>query len=223
MNLNMDFSKRIIINTNGMDWTPSPLAGVSRKALSRGGEESGHATSIVKYEPGARFDRHHHHLGEEILVLEGIFSDETGDYGPGSYIRNPDGSSHAPFSNEGCVIFVKLQQFEREDNARVYIDTKSEPWRQGQGNLNVMPLHEFQGQSTALVKWPAGERFQAHRHFHGEEILVLTGAFRDEYGSYPARSWIRSPHMSEHQPFVEEETIILVKVGHLPGVSHATF
>ncbi|NMU83859.1 cupin, partial [Vibrio parahaemolyticus] len=50
----------------------------------------------------------------------------------------------------------------------------------------------------------------------GEEIFVLSGEFRDELGTYPALSWIRSPHMSEHFPFVEQETIIWVKTGHLP-------
>ena len=78
-----------------------------------------------------------------------------------------------------------------------------------------MPLHEHKGESVALVKWPAGEKFQPHTHFGGEEILVLSGEFIDEHGRYPAGSWIRSPHMSQHCPFVEQETVILVKVGHL--------
>jgi anti-sigma factor ChrR (cupin superfamily) len=43
-------------------------------------------------------------------VLEGTFSDEQGDYPAGSYVRNPVGSRHAPFSREGCTIFVKLHQ-----------------------------------------------------------------------------------------------------------------
>jgi anti-sigma factor ChrR (cupin superfamily) len=45
---------------------------------------------------------------------------------------------------------------------------------------------------------------------------VIRGTFRDEYGDYPAGSWIRSPHLSEHHPRVNEETLILVKTGHLP-------
>ena len=145
-----------------------------------------------------------------------MFSDESGDYAAGSYLRNPPGSSHAPFSVNGCVIFVKLQQFDPRDLASVQIDTKTAPWQPGQGGLQVMPLHAFEGQQTALVKWPAGEKFQRHSHFGGEEILVLSGVFRDEHGSYPQHTWIRSPHLSEHFPFVEEETLIWVKVGHLP-------
>ena len=45
---------------------------------------------------------------------------------------------------------------------------------------------------------------------------MLSGEFIDEQGRYPEGTWLRSPHMSEHHPFVEQETIILVKVGHLP-------
>ncbi|MGH1462711.1 MAG: cupin domain-containing protein [Neptuniibacter sp.] len=213
--LNMDFTQRVIINTHEMEWLPSPAKGVERKPLAREDKESGHATSIVRYAPDSKFAEHFHPNGEEIYVLEGVFSDETGDYPAGSYIRNPPGSSHAPFSKEGCVIFVKLEQFSPDDSETVRINTSKAQWLPGQGKLEVMPLHSFETQHTALVKWPAGERFIPHSHFGGEEVLVLSGTFIDEFGRYPAGSWIRSPHMSEHCPFVEEETIILVKTGHL--------
>jgi len=214
--LNMDFSQRVVIETHSMAWLPSPAKGVERKPLARADAESGHATSIVRYEKGARFNSHPHPYGEEILVLEGVFSDEHGDYPAGTYIRNPHGSTHAPFSDNGCTLFVKLHQFSLDDQKTVRIDTTSTTWLPGQGNLEVMPLHSFEHEHTALVKWPAGERFLPHKHFGGEEILVLSGTFCDEYGQYPTGSWLRSPHMSEHFPFVEEETIIWVKTGHLP-------
>jgi len=214
--LNMDFSKHVIINTHEMDWLPSPAKGVERKPLAREDKESGHATSIVRYAAGSRFSSHPHPFGEEILVLDGVFSDETGDYPAGTYIRNPPGSSHAPFSENGCTLFVKLDQFPQGDDQTVRVDTQSTPWLPGQGGLEVMPLHSFEGEHTALVKWPENERFLPHRHFGGEEILVLSGTFRDEHGDYPTLTWLRSPHMSEHYPFVKEETIIWVKTGHLP-------
>lgn len=72
--------------------------------------EFGHTTSIVKYDPGSRFAQHHHPMGEEIFVLQGVFSDESGDYPAGTYLRNPPGSYHSPFSDQGCIIFVKLNQ-----------------------------------------------------------------------------------------------------------------
>ena len=210
--LNLDFSQAVFINSHLQPWQESPMAGVWRKRLAREEAERGHATSIVKYEAGASFSSHPHPLGEEIFVLEGVFSDETGDYPAGSYIRNPEGFEHAPFSKEGCVIFVKLHQFQSNDRQQVRIDTQNGEWLPGNGNLRVMPLHQYSdgvmNESTALVFWPAGERFQPHRHFGGEEILVISGEFIDEYNRYPAGSWLRSPHLSTHNPYVEQDTLI---------------
>ena len=214
--LNMNFSERVVIDTQQQPWLPSPAQGVWRKPLEREAKESGHTSSIVKYDAGSQFATHKHPLGEEIFVLEGVFSDENGDYPTGSYLRHPPGSQHAPFSHEGCVILVKLNQFDPRDLDVVKMNTQQTEWLQGIGGLQVMPLHEFEHEHTALVKWPKGETFQPHRHFGGEEILVLSGKFQDEQGEYPRHTWIRSPHMSGHFPFVEEETIILVKTGHLP-------
>ncbi len=213
--LNMDFSKYITIHSDTQAWQSSPMPGVDRKPLARAGIESGHATSIVRYAPESRFNTHSHPKGEEIFVLSGVFSDEHGDYPAGTYIRNPAGTSHAPFSDDGCVLFVKLCQFADGDTQSVRINTNTTPWRPGQGGLQVMPLHQFEGEGCALVKWPAGERFQPHRHFGGEEIFVLSGTFMDEHGQYPTGTWIRSPHLSQHHPYVEEETVIWVKTGHL--------
>ena len=213
--LNMDFNRRVVVDPASLDWQQSPSGGVLRKPLAREEAERGHATSIVRYEPGSSFPRHEHPLGEEILVLDGTFSDETGDYGPGTYLRNPPGSGHAPGSEEGCTLFVKLHQMNPEDQGVVRLDTRQAPWQPGIGGLEVMPLHAFGTEHVALVRWPAGERFQPHRHHGGEEILVLSGEFIDEHGRYPAGTWIRSPHGSMHQPWVEQDTIIWVKTGHL--------
>ncbi|MBU2873943.1 cupin domain-containing protein [Marinobacter salexigens] len=105
--LNMDFDQRVVIRTSEQEWLPSPASGVARKPLAREDAESGHATSIVRYEPGASFSRHEHPLGEEILVLEGVFSDETGDYPEGTWIRSPHLSEHHPFVDQETVIWVK--------------------------------------------------------------------------------------------------------------------
>ena len=82
--------------------------------------------------------------------------------------------------------------------------------------LSVLPLSEFGSQHTALVRWAPGTRFNAHRHHGGEEIYVLDGVFEDEFGRYPAGTWIRSPHLSAHRPFSDEGCTIFVKTGHLP-------
>ena len=216
-NLNSDFTQRVVSHAADAQWLPSPLPGVERRMLDRVGAEVARATSIVRYLPGARFARHVHGGGEEILVLEGVFSDERGDYPAGTYLRNPPGSAHAPFSRDGCVLFVKLWQFAAQDLKPVCLNTRTEAWRHGMVHgLQVMPLHEYGGVSTALVQWAPHTAFNLHHHPGGEEILVLDGLFRDDAGNYPQESWLRSPCFSQHAPFTGAEgALIYVKVGHL--------
>ncbi|WP_232455143.1 cupin domain-containing protein [Oceanisphaera avium] len=185
--------------------------------LDRVGEEVARATSIVRYAPNAGYSSHTHDGGEEILVLEGVFSDEHGDYPAGSYLRNPPGSRHQPYTLSGCTLLVKLWQFSDTDRLQVNIETQTSLWQPGAvTGLSVMPLHEHNGVNTALVRWAPYTQFSAHTHVGGEEILVLEGVFHDEFGSYPADSWIRSPCYSRHAPFTEQEgALIYVKVGHL--------
>lgn len=213
--LNMDFSKMACLLAKDQDWVKSPADGVSRIHLEREAAESGHTTSFVKFEAGSFFPQHVHIQGEEIYVLEGVFSDEHGDYPAGSYLRNPPGSQHTPFTKEGCTLFVKLEQFQKDDTQKIVLGPEDQQWQQGIGNLKVLSLHVHKTESTALVHWPANEVFQPHTHWGGEEIVVISGKFIDEFGEYPAGSWLRSPHMSQHFPKVEKETLILVKVGHL--------
>lgn len=217
MNLNDDFSRRVVQRASDAAWTASPLPGVDRRMLDRVGGEVARATSVVRYAPGSRFDRHVHGGGEEVLVLEGVLSDESGDHPAGTYLRNPPGTSHAPFSREGCVLLVKLWQFAAGDTATVRIDTGSATWRPGVvPGLSVLPLHSHDGVDTALVRWAPDTRFQTHTHPGGEEIFVLEGLFRDEAGDYPALSWLRSPRWSRHTPFTGPQgALIYVKVGHL--------
>jgi len=213
--LNLDLDQSVVVETAALPWSDSRADGVVRKALEREQAESGRATSIVQFEPGSRFPPHTHALGEEILVLDGVFSDDTGDYPAGTYLRNPPGSRHAPHSDPGCTLFVKLEQFAPDDRERVVVDTRLASFQPGIGGLRVLHLHSFGSQHMALVHWPARERFQPHRHWGGEEILVLSGEFIDEHGRYPTGTWIRSPHHSQHNPWVEQETLIYVKTGHL--------
>lgn len=215
MNLNSDFDQRVVQSAHDAVWTPSPLPGVERRMLDRIGAELARATSIVRYAAGSRFERHVHGGGEEIFVLDGVFSDEHGDYPAGTYLRNPPGTSHAPFSRGGCTLFVKLWQFAADDLEPVRVDTSKAAWHPGLvPGLSVLPLHEHDGVSTALVRWAPHTRFNTHMHPGGEEILVLAGVFRDEHGEYAAGTWLRSPRGSRHTPYTGAEgALIYVKVG----------
>lgn len=213
--LNMDFDRPVVIDTGAMDWEMSPSPGVWRKPLARVAAEHGHTTSVVRYEPGSNFAPHAHPLGEEIFVLDGTFADDHGEYPAGTYLRNPPGSTHSPCSDDGCVLLVKLDQFDPEDLDPVCIDTNRQPWLPGDGRLEIMLLHDFGYESVVLQKWPASARARPHRHFGGEEIFVISGALYDEYGEYPAGTWLRLPHGSEHCPYVLDETVVWLKNGHL--------
>ena len=215
MDINADYSKRIVINHHDLPWIPSPVSGIDRRMLDRTGDEIAKATSIVRYQPGAHFPTHTHELGEEIFVLDGLFSDEAGDYPAGTFIMNPPGSSHSPFSKTGCILFVKLRHLGSDQQQREVVSTATDTWYPGMvPGLSVMPLMR-QGIGSTLVRWAPQTYFNPHRHYGGEEIFVVNGVFEDEHGRYPAGSWIRSPHMSAHQPYSKEGCTIFVKTGHL--------
>lgn len=216
MQLHADLRKRVVIHQDELDWTLSPVPGIERRMLERMGDEVARATSIVRYLPGSQFTSHEHELGEEILVLEGQFSDETGTYDAGTYIKNPPGSSHSPFTETGCLLFVKLRHLHADDEQAQVVDTRTATWHPGlvQG-LTVLPLSEFQTTHTAMVRWAPHTYFNLHRHYGGEEIFVVDGVFEDEHGRYPTGTWIRSPHLSVHKPYSVEGCTIFVKTGHL--------
>ncbi len=216
MKIHADLHQRAVVNSADLPWVDSPMPGVQRRMLERDGEEVARATSIVRYAPGSYFSAHTHNGGEEFIVLEGVFSDEHGDFGPGTYVRNPVGSSHTPYSKDGATILVKLWQMAPGDQTQVTIDTHQAQWAPGLvDGLKVLPLHTYGSENVALVKWAPGTTFQTHRHWGGEEIFVLEGTFADDHGVYPQGTWLRSPHGSVHTPYSEAGCLIYVKTGHL--------
>lgn len=204
--MNDNYETRALINTNDLEWENTQNKGIYKKLLSKKEDEE---TSILKIEESSKLNNNSKINSVEIFVLEGIYKNEFGEFKSGTYLNLPNENEAFVSSNTGCVIFRKENCDKGVEN--IIIDTNSTPWLKGQGNLEVMPLYT----QTALVKWPQNERFIPHKHWGGEEIFVLKGRFMDEHGIYPKGSWIRSPHLSTHFPFVEEETIIFVKTGHL--------
>src|SRR5947208_1578219 len=151
--VNADFSRRVVIATDEMPWIPSPQAGVERRMLDRIGGEVARATSLVRYAAASSFPAHEHALGEEFLVLSGVFSDEHGDYPAGTYVRNPPHSRHTPHTVPGCTILVKLRQMPPAESKRLVIDTSSAGWEAaGQPGLARLALHEVAGGESVAME-----------------------------------------------------------------------
>lgn len=193
MDLNADFSKRVSVHAAEMPWVASPMAGVSRRMLDRIGDEVARATSIVRYDPGSHFSAHVHTGGEEFLVLEGVFQDEHGDYPVGTYVRNPPQSRHTPGSEPGCVILVKLWQFDLEDRCEVRIEAAHERSIEQALGVTRVPLHTDPREDVGIETWAPG----CERHLGndgGLEVFVIEGGFDESGEGFARHSWLRLPH-----------------------------
>ncbi len=213
-----------IVHTDALPWVPSPSPGVERKRLSLSGPaEAGRVTSIVRYLPGSRFPAHPHPDGEEILVLRGVFSDERGDHPEGTFLLNPEGYAHAPYSVEGCELLVRLRQYPGRGRTQVRVDTRTAPWEPvdlGDGprpdvarlQLYAEPEHP---ETMHLLRIDAGASIPTVAMPGGEELYVLEGTLADEHGAYRAGTWVRYPPGARHTPRTSTGCRVLVKKGHL--------
>ena len=219
--LNSDFSQRVVLLTHKIPWMPSPQQGVERRPLDRIGGEVARATTLVRYAPGSNFRQHDHALGEEFLVLDGVFSDEHGDYPTGTYVRNPPGSHHSPRTAQGCIIFVKLRQMRPSESERVVLITSDQRWQSGlcRGHARIELFSGSDGEEVSLERLDAGAKLPRIRNTAGEEILVIEGDVHDETGDYPAGAWIRSPPGYSHALGSTAGAIYWAKRGHLQGVA----
>ena len=221
MKLNSDFSQRVVVHSDRLEWQPSPIAGVERRMLDRLGDEVARATTIVRYAPNSKFSRHVHSGGEEFLVLDGVFQDEHGDYPAGSYIRNPPQSSHTPGSDLGCTIFVKLWQFDLQDRQNVRINVKdltaaADPQRP---EVSIASLFKDEREEVQIETWQANTEVRIAAPA-GAELLVLAGSFLEGEDELVIDSWLRIPIDSEIVAKVGKlGAKVWLKTGHLPFVS----
>jgi len=220
MELNADFSQRAVVHAAHLTWVPSPVAGVDRRMLDRIGDEVARATSIVRYAPQSRFSPHTHGGGEEFLVLDGTFQDEHGDYPARSYIRNPPTSRHTPGSKPGCVLFVKLWQFDLADRTPVRIAADSlayapAPHRPG---VELAPLFRDNDEDVRMERWAPAAAVNLPVP-GGAELLVLDGGFDEGGERFEPHSWLRLPCGSELRATAGLQGCTLwVKTGHLRNI-----
>jgi hypothetical protein len=197
MELNADFTKRAVMHGATMPWQPSPIPGVERKMLDRIGDEVARATTIVRYAPNSQFSPHTHGGGEEFLVLAGVFQDEHGDYPVGTYVRNPPTSRHTPGSVSGCIILVKLWQFDPDDRTQVTLNTTQQQYIADSTRLGVslLPLFADERETVRLEKWEANASIDLLAP-DGLEIFVIQGGFRESGEVFQPHSWLRLPPYS---------------------------
>ena len=217
MKINAEFEKRVVVHSEDLEWLDSPMAGVHRRPLDRVGDEVARASTIVRYAPGSEFSPHVHTGGEEFIVLDGVFQDEHGDFPAGSYIRNPPQSSHKPGSEPGCVIFVKLWQFDLEDRTHVRLRTDSMfavPDRDKPG-VSVIPLFQDSNEQVLLQEWEPNAEVSIDAA-GGAEVLVLNGSFVEGEDELVKHSWLRVP-VGQHISAVAgaEGAKVWIKRGHL--------
>jgi anti-sigma factor ChrR (cupin superfamily) len=217
--LRADLSLLELVHTDTMAWADSPSPGVVRQRLSLAGPaEAGRVTSIVRYAPGSRFPAHPHPDGEEILVLSGVFSDERGDHPAGTYLLNPEGYAHAPYSTTGCELFVKLRQYPGQGRTQVRIDTAAAAWEPYVvPGVERLPLYAEAGhpETMHLLRIAAGAEIPTITLVGGEELLVLEGTLQDEHGALREGTWARYPAGARHTPRTATGCRVYVKKGHL--------
>ncbi|WP_067224239.1 cupin domain-containing protein [Stappia indica] len=193
MRLNDDLDRPVTVHSAELDWIASPAAGVERKMLYRVGGEIARATSLVRYAPGSAFPAHTHDGGEEILVLEGTFQDEHGDYPAGSYFRNPPGTAHSPASAEGCVIFVRLWQFRGSDTAQiVHRPGEGEAVAPRNGATSARLLFADAAEKVLIEDWPADTGITIDNR-QGLEVLVISGSLLIDGERLATGGWCRLP------------------------------
>jgi len=211
-----DLSARVVVHTKSMAWNASPSSTVWRKRLHLvGPPESGQVTSVVRYQEQSQFPPHGHPDGEEIIVLSGVFSDEHGDWPAGSYLLHPQGFRHAPFSGDGCLLFVKLRQYPGMDRSYVAMNTNTMPWESVDGGRARKLLYAQPGyqDTSRLEKWSGNSAPGELTYPRGAELFLLNGSFEDAHERYEAHTWMRLPAHFTHRPTTREGCELYVKEG----------
>lgn len=215
MELNSDFTTRVIVHSDQLEWQASPMRGVDRRMLDRIGDEVARATTIVRYAPGSKFSAHTHTGGEEFVVLEGVFQDEHGDYSAGTYVRNPPTSQHTPGSDDGCVIFVKLWQFDMNDRTQ-FRKTMAEELAASVDGVATAILHEDDREIVTYSHIDHGATLSSEAK-GGIELLVIEGSLTSGGDRLTKKSWLRLP---EGEPLLatagDKGAKVWMKTGHLP-------
>ena len=105
MNKNMNFEGVTSSNWKSKE-SKEAATGIYERVLWEG--ERGKKAVVFEFTSGAKFPGLDVHDSgpEQIYVISGTFNDGKDDHEEGSFIHNPEGSSHVPQSKNGCVVLV---------------------------------------------------------------------------------------------------------------------
>lgn len=214
MELNADFKERVVVHSDQLEWSPSPMPGVDRRMLDRIGGEVARATTIVRYAPDSEFSAHTHTGGEEFIVLDGVFQDEHGDFPEGTYVRNPPTTSHSPGSEPGCTIFVKLWQFNLKDRTQ-FRKTMADELAAPVNGVATADLHRDEFEIVTYSHLAGGAAFTV-KDTGGIEMLVISGSLSEGDDTLGKGAWLRLPDGQKLSAVAGTEGAkVWVKTGHL--------
>src|SRR5471030_1859557 len=149
----------------------------------------------------------------DVYVLRGGVTEPGADYGEGAFISR-DHRSGLAAGGQGATLLVYRDQF-AAGGGNYAIPAAARQWYPGRVDGMTATLLSEHHHRLILVRWQPGTRARMHQHPWGEEIYVLEGVLQDQRGRYPAGSWQRLRADSGHAPFAEEDTLIMLRNGHL--------
>lgn len=165
--------------------------------------------ALAPSEPLVLADRARH----DIYVLEGELIEQELTHPAGSFVSRGQAMTLRA-GPAGTSLFMYRDELARKSGHETWRPDEL-VWHAGTvPGMTVSPLAETH-HWLALVRWRPGTRTPTHRHPRGEEIFVLDGELRDDEGVYPAGTWLRYAPGTGHAPFAEQETLILLRNGHL--------
>jgi putative transcriptional regulator len=106
------------------DWAPAPLLphlrpGMDWRRVLGNFEEirldlpgDFHRVSLLRLQPGNGLPQHKHTGYEYTVVLQGGYTDETGNYGVGDFAVGPGGERHEPIADPGepCIAMIVVEK-----------------------------------------------------------------------------------------------------------------
>jgi anti-sigma factor ChrR (cupin superfamily) len=210
-----DLRTRESVQPQTLTWYPTTYPGISFGCFESDPAVQDHpVTMLTRFDRNGYFPLHGHQGGEEILVLEGCFQDETAIHPPGTYMLNPEGFVHRPHSDQGCLTFVKLRQHGGVQRHQVRTNIFEGPWQHGIiPQIQVQPLYEQEGfvEKVWIERWQPGTQLCNVSESEVKEIFVIEGTWSDELGHYPPHSWLRYPPNQPYSPASATGCLIYVK------------